>query len=198
MIDFKIIKEEFRRNNDILKTADFTALKVNYRDIKRLIDDGKIERIKNGYYQLADNDKNEVELIAGLFPDGVICMDSALFYYGYSDKIPLDWHIAVNKHTSKSRFNLDYPYIKPYYVEPEILKIGVTIADYGKCCMKIYDRDRLICDCLKYENKLDRETFNKAIQSYVVDPKKNISKLMEYAKIRGVVKKVHNIIGVWL
>lgn len=47
---------------------------------------------------------------------------------------------------------------------------------------------------LSYSIKL----FNKAIINYIGDPKKNISKLMEYAKIRGVEKKVYNKIGTWL
>jgi hypothetical protein len=45
---------------------------------------------------------------------------------------------------------------------------------------------------------MDVEIFNKAIINYVADPKKNISKLMEIAKIRGVEKKVYDKIGTWL
>ena len=47
-------------------------------------------------------------------------------------------------------------------------------------------------------NKMDREIFNKAIQSYVSDSAKNIPKLMEYAKELRVQKRVKDLIGVWL
>ena len=47
-------------------------------------------------------------------------------------------------------------------------------------------------------NRMDKEIFNKAIQSYVKDPQKNIPNLMEYAKILRVQKKVKDLIGVWL
>jgi hypothetical protein len=63
---------------------------------------------------------------------------------------------------------------------------------------QIYDKERVICDCLKYESKMDREQFKQAIQSYIRDEEKDISLLMEYAVQRKVVKKVHNLIGVWL
>lgn len=33
--------------------------------------------------------------------------------------------------------------------------------------VRIYDKDRLICDCLRYRSKMDKEIFNKAIQRYV-------------------------------
>ena len=95
---------------------------------------------------------------------------------------PLEWNIAVDRDTSKSRFKLDYPFVQPYYMKKEFLAFGVTTADYGDCTMQIFDRDRLICECIFYENKMDRETYNKAIQSYVADTKKNVPKLLEYRK----------------
>lgn len=76
-----------------------------------------------------ESGKTEAALIAALFPDGIICMHSALFYYQYSDRTPLDWDIAINRDTSKSRFKLDYPYVKPYYMEKKYLEYGITEAN---------------------------------------------------------------------
>ena len=64
--------------------------------------------------------------------------------------------------------------------------------------MKIYTIDRLICDVLKYEEKMDREDFKQALLSYIQDDRKDIGALMEYAKERKVRKKVQTMIGVWL
>ena len=62
----------------------------------------------------------------------------------------------------------------------------------------IYDRDHTICDVLRNMNKMDKEIFNKAIQNYVRDPKKNIPNLMQYAKELRIQKRVKDLIGVWL
>ena len=145
-----------------------------------------------------DSDSSEEELIAKLFPDGVICMNTALFFYSYSNRTPMAWDIAIDKNASKSRFKLDYPFVQPYYLEPHLLTFGITTGDFSGHYMQIFDRDRLICECLQYEDKMDRETYNKAIQGYVSDTKKNITMLMEYAKQRRVLKKVKDRIGVWL
>ncbi len=83
-------------------------------------------------------------------------------------------------------------------MKPELLKFGVTEAEYKDCKLQIFDRDRLICECVFYENKMDRESYNKAIQGYVADPKKNVSRLLEYAEKRRVLKRVKDRIGVWL
>ncbi len=42
------------------------------------------------------------------------------------------------------------------------------------------------CDVLRNRNKMDREIFNKAVQGYVKDTKKNIPNLLEYAKVLHV------------
>ena len=93
---------------------------------------------------------------------------------------------------------MDYPKIIPYYTEPESLEIGASKITFCGLDFQIYDKERVICDCLKYESKMERETFKEAIQSYIKDEDKDISALMEYARERKVVKKVQSLIGVWL
>ena len=56
----------------------------------------------------------------------------------------------------------------------------------------------MICDCLKYEEKMDRDIFKRALLSYLADGSKDIAELLRIAKLRKVLQKVHNRIGVWL
>lgn len=125
-------------------------------------------------------------------------METALFYYKYSDRNPAEWNITVDKNTSRQRTNIDYPFVKAYRVEPALLSLGETdgIIEFTK--VRIYDRDRTVCDVLRNMSKIDKEIFNKAIQNYVKDHQKNIPNLMEYAKALRVQKKVNDLIGVWL
>jgi hypothetical protein len=62
----------------------------------------------------------------------------------------------------------------------------------------MYDRDRTICDVLRYETKLEVEVFTNAIRNYIKDPKKNARNLFEYAEIFNIKNKVQTYIGVWL
>lgn len=187
--------------SQLIKTAQLKELKIYYKDIITLINNGCLEKIKQGYYRLlsaSTEEPSEAQTIKALYPDGVLCMYTALFYYGYSDRTPLNWDIAVDRNTSKARFNIDYPYVKPYYMESFHLSYGVTEAEYEGRTLKIFDRDRLICECIRNENKMDRETYNKAIQGYVNDSRKAVANLIEHAKKRKMLKKVTDRIGVWL
>lgn len=189
----------FLNYNYTMTTAQLNKEKLYYRDIQRMLDEGLIEKVKRGYYHwIEDYGTSEVALINSLFPDAVFCMETALFFYKYSDRNPAEWNITVDKNTSRQRTNIDYPFIKAYRVEPALLNLGETdgIIEFTK--VRIYDRDRTICDVLRNMSKMDKEIFNKAIQRYVNDPQKNIPNLMEYAKALRVQKKVNDLIGVWL
>lgn len=125
-------------------------------------------------------------------------METALFYYKYSDRNPAEWNFAIDRNVSKLRTNIDYPFIKAYRIESELVTLGETTGEIDFTTVRIYDRDRTICDVLKNMSKMDKEIFNKAVQGYVKDPKKNIPNLMEYAKVLRVQKRVKDLIGVWL
>lgn len=197
----RILKEVYQcidDNGGIAKKEQLIALGIDYRRVLDFVENEEIIRIKNGYYTYGIERFSEEALVAKLFPDGLLCMESALYAYGYISRKPVGFHIAVDKNTSKSRFKLEYPKVIPYYTEPEVLEIGASRISYEGNEFKIYDKDRLICDCLKYESKMNREDFKEAVQSYIKDEEKDISALMEYARERKVVKRVQSLIGVWL
>lgn len=192
------VKDFILKNGGIVKKSTLNELGIDYRRILDFVEKGDLIRLKNGYYTIRISDFSEEELIAKLFPDAVLNLESALYAYGYISSKPFGWRLAVDKNTSKSRFKMDYPKVIPMYAEPETLEIGVTEIDFAGAKMKIFDKERLICDCLKYEDKMEREFFKEGMMAYIKDPKKDIAKLMQYARERRVVKKVQNVIGVWL
>lgn len=133
-----------------------------------------------------------------LLPDLILCMESTLYYYGYTDRNPDKWHVAVHRDANKKRLHIDYPLISVHYFDTKYLNMGVATGSINGVDFRIYDRDRTICDVIRHINKLDREIVNKAIKAYLADSGKNISKLIEYAKQMRAYKKIQLWIGVWL
>lgn len=199
MKDVEYYREIFEKYGGMMQTKQMEAENIFYRRTQQLIQEGYVEKVRYGYYQWADpDDFSEVGTISRLFPDAILCMDTALRYYGYSDRTPGDWHLAVSKDSGKSRFKIDYPFVKPYYVEPSVLELGLTAGELDGHSVRIYDKDRVICDCLRYRNKIDKEIFNKAVQGYISDTGKSIPRLMEYAETLRVKRPAKELIGVWL
>ena len=199
MRDIKTAKEIFEQHGGIMKTSELAKEKIYYADVAYLIQSGVVEKVRHGYYQWIDSDNlSEAVTIVRLFPDGILCMDTALLHYGYSDRTPAQWHIAVSKYSNRTRFKIDYPFVKPYFVAPDVLEIGLCEQEIDGNKVRMYDKERVICDCLRYRNKMDKEIFNKAIQGYVSDTSKSIPKLMEYSVPLRCQKLVKDLIGVWL
>ena len=75
----KELQDLFASHGGILKTSELLQCGCYYRKIQELINDGEIEQVRRGYYQrIDDNSYSEVAVIVRLFPDAVLCMESAL------------------------------------------------------------------------------------------------------------------------
>ena len=192
-------KQVIIEKGGIAKTSDFVAAGIPAVDIVNLCNTGYLERIRHGYYQLADWDtSSEEQLIAALIPKAIICVESALFHYGYSDFAPRKWSIAVPRSMSRTKLDIDALELQTYYVQSEIYELGKTTADFNGVMLPVYDRERTICDCFKYRSRLDNEIFNKALNAYVNDSKKDLRNLSGYAKRLRVHKKVTELMEVLL
>lgn len=124
--------KNFEKNGGILRTYQLNELGFYSRQINKLIEDGNITRIKRGVYELTDNTYPEEVLIARLFPNAVIFLESALMFYGYTDRIPLSWQIAVDRNSEKGQYKIDYPLVDVFYMEPRLLNVGVDIKENRK------------------------------------------------------------------
>lgn len=198
MIRKQKLIEAFEKYGGVLKTAELNKLGLSSRQIKRLLEEGEILKIKHGFYELADEVNPEEIIIARLFPETVIFLESALLHYNYTDRIPMAWQIAVDRDSEKSQYDIKCPLIEPYYQERKYLGIGVTTFEIQGIKVRIFDRDRTICDIMRYEKKIEKEVFSNAVLRYTKDPQKNIRRLFEYAEIFNITKKVQSQIGKWL
>lgn len=90
-----------------------------------------------------------------------------------------------------------YPPIQPYFLTPESLKLGATHARYQGHRIRVFDRERTICDCISRRNRMDREVFVKAVRAYCEDPKRNIARLSDYAGKLGIRQPTMDIVGLW-
>lgn len=194
-----IAKTTIKNSKGIAKTAQLISAGLSKSDISNLFNSGYIVRVRHGYYSLAEaNDTKEEQLIQTLLPEAIVCVESALFHYGYSDFAPRIWTLAVPRTMTKTKLNMDTILYKPYYIQNRLYELGRTFADFDGVKLPVYDRERTICDCFKYRTKLDNEIFNKAVNAYVADDNKNLSNLSKYAKEMKVYKKVIELMEVLL
>ena len=183
----------------IAKSADFVAAGIRAVDVVSLCNAGYLDRVRHGYYQMAEqSDATEEQMLATLIPQGIVCVESALFHYGYSDFAPRKWSIAVPRSVSRAKLDVDALPVQPYFVQQDLYELGKTSGDFHGVTLPVYDRERTVCDCFKYRSRLDTELFSKALNAYANDPQKNLSNLSIYAKKLRVYKKVIELMEVLL
>jgi len=187
------IKEIFYVNNGYIRTKDISSKDVNRRYLRDLINEGVIEKIKQGLYRWKDTKfdvEEELINVSKIIHNGVICLVSALAYYELTSYTPGEYTIAVRRN-----YNIklpDYPPIKLYYFSEKYYMDGVEKIDINGNIIKIYNIEKTICDCLRYEDKISKDIIIESIKEYVKRRDKNISKLMNYAakaKLKDVVQK---------
>lgn len=192
-------RKVFMAHNGVMRTKGLLEAGISYAALQRLIAAGDVEKIRYGYYQWQDERAfTDVSVLVSLFPDAIICGPSALMYYEYTDRAPMEWHLAIDNRSERRKFKIDSPKIKPHFIEAQRLNIGVSNGEIDGIPVKIYDRERVICDCLRHVRTMDGEVYNTAIKRYIQDSNKNAATLMEYAKLLGVEAKARRTIGVWL
>lgn len=143
---------------------------------------GQIERVNKGVYKINNLDFDsefeweDLAITALSISNGVICLISALCYYGLTDEIMREFWIAIpHATTSPARANT-------HIVRMRNISFGQTSIKIGSLKLKIFDRERTIVDSFRY---LDKETALKALQSYLKiskDRKPDLNKLLSYAK----------------
>lgn len=81
-VDIKTVaKQVLVEKGGVAKSADFVAAGMRAGDVVNLCNAGYLDRVRHGYYQLVQADtSSEERLLATLIPEGIVCVESALFH----------------------------------------------------------------------------------------------------------------------
>ena len=192
------IKEIFYANHGYSSTGDISSAGIDRSYLKDLVNEGNIERIKRGLYRWKDakfDVEEELINVSKIIPQGIICLESALSYYELTTYTPGEYTVAVHR-----KYNIklpDYPPIKLYYFSDKYYIDGVEKIDINGHIIKMYNIEKTICDCLRYEDKISKDIIVESIKEYVRRRDKNISKLMNYAakaKVKDAVQKYTEVL----
>lgn len=166
----------------IFSSAEGRAVGIPPRMLTYFCEKGEIEKVRRGVYKIKNLDFDsafEWEDLASTalsIPNGVICLISALCYYGLTDEIMREFWIAIpHATTAPSRENARI-------IRMRNISFGKTWVKIGRWKIKIFDRERTIVDAFRY---LDKETALKALQIYLKSGKErkpDIDKLLRCAK----------------
>lgn len=177
---------DYFNNHRYLRMKELKEASFQTRDIAKLLKQGIIHKIKPGLYRLDTYyDCNGISTsfidICQAVPKGIICLISALDFHGLTTFNPADIYVAVPQGEKIPK--IIYPPVKGYYFSKQIYSAGIEIYNTPQGVVKIYNKEKTICDMFRYRNKLGEDLALEGLKNYLQLRGFSINDLMEYAKI---------------
>lgn len=170
-----------------LKKASFHT-----RTVARCLKEGKIEKVKPGLYRLTVPRKMEgvnqsfVDVCKAV-PKGIICLASGLAYYELTTFNPSEVFVAIPMAEKPQK--ILFPPTKFYFFPDRFHRIGIVRIKTPMGEVRIYGREKTICDMFRYRDKLGEDLAVEALKNYLQLRNKHITLLLEYA-VKCQVKSV--------
>ena len=179
-------------NNGFLRNKDLVDNNIPSVYLTRLVNNNVIERVSRGLYVRTNSLPDDLVILQNKSKNAIYSNLTALYLYGFSDRLPIKYDITVNSGYNGSLQEVDN--VNLFYTKKELFNLGEIFyrLDSGNL-IKVYDLERTICDVIKNKNRLDQELVNKALRKYFYSKEKNTLKLYEYAKKMKIYKKVRSV-----
>ncbi len=177
----------FSDNGGILRTSQALSLGISPRTLYELRDSGSIRRLTRGIYQISGQEmpaNPDLTYVSLRIPKAVICLTSALQFYGLTLQIPHRVHIALPQPAEKPR--LEFPPLDIIWLSSGSYSAGIETYQVDGIPIKIYSREKTIADCFKFRNKLGKDVAIEALKEYLHNKNRNLEQLLFYAKIDRV------------
>lgn len=192
--------------NDIEKLIDNTGLLLTGKAIEQgiskhslysFIQGNNYEQVAHGVYASPETWEDEEYILSLRCPQAVFSHDVALYYHDLVDREPMKMTITV--YTGYGTSRLVHDGIKVFTVKKELLNVGkeYVMTSLGHE-IPLYDRERTICDLVRSRSWFELQDYQTALKNYLRGNNKDLNKLMEYAKMFHVDKKVREYMEVML
>lgn len=190
------IKDVALENNGFIKTSQIEEIGLSRPMIKKLVDRGFLEQVRKGLYTLANEITDEYALVQMRNKHAVFSYGTALFILGLSDRTPHIYDITIPQGVNISFLKKENDNLRCHYVQPDVFELGITEAKSPQgATVKVYDKERCICDLIREKNQIDMQLYSQAIKAYFKS-KPNHRKLLKYGKVFGIEDQIRTYMEV--
>ena len=134
---------------------------------------GELIQVRRGVYATSEQLSGNMIDINSIVPDGILCLWSAWSIHRLTTSMPQAFHIAVRR--NKKITVPAFPQMEIHYYTDKVLNVGVSQMTIDGFSVNVYDG-----------NKVGMDVCSEIINNYLERPERNISRLMDYARILRV------------
>lgn len=183
-ITYDKVNKLFEEEHGYLQTRKMLDHQITTIQIRTLLNEGKIEKVSHGNYWNKMSKKKKpkhYKMIEACITNkrAVICALSACYYHGLIDEEPEVLYVATARN-DRSGMKLNFP-VSRHYFAVSSFENNIVKARTGGREIRIYDLDRSVCDCIRLEKEIGKETVEMVVDRYKQDKRRKPERLLAYA-----------------
>lgn len=194
--DLETLQSVGNKTSGILTTKQIEEAGIYRGLIRNFVEEGLLIKESKGIYSLACEYPDEYALLQRRSEKMIFSHGTALYLWGMSDRVPHTVDVTVPQGYNVSRIKKDNDKVRFHYVQEERWDIGIaeTQTSLGNT-VRLYDKERCICDLIRQKAAQDRQLYVQAIREYFKGAY-NARKLIQYGKVFGIEDKVRDYIEI--
>lgn len=164
--------------------SDVKELGVDSRGLRRLVDDGSIERVARGLYRRTDSELTEHYSLAAVctrVPGAIICLLSALGVHGLGTQLPRDVWIAI-PHKARTPHLPELP-VKVVRFSRASLRYGVGSTAFEGVPRRITSPARTVVDCFRFRRLVGKDVALEALGDALRERKASADEIWRAAEV---------------
>ncbi len=188
-IPYAKYKKIFANHKGILRASKAIELGVPKHILYEMVKSAELVREAQGIYRLSESDplgNPDLVNLSLRVPRAVFCLISALYFHELTTQIPHSVYFALPRDVKTPK--IQYPPIWVFHYSDASYQAGIVEHELDRVKVKIYDREKTVADCFKFRQKVGMDVALEALRDYIRQPKLDVHKLLEYAKINRVEK----------
>ena len=198
MKDYSKLLKLAKENNGIIQTKMVVENKISKHYLRFAVQDKILEKVRNGIYITPDTMEDEMFFLQLKSKNLIYSYETSAYYNDLTTRNPLTLSITTvrgnNTYSLKSNYQLDF-----HFVDKDKLNLGLTTTKtmFGNS-IKLYDKERTICDLFSRSYNGDKFVVNESLKTYLKMNDKDLTKLLKYAKKLGVEKELREKLEILL
>ena len=129
--------------------------------LKKEIGNGNLFMKEKGIYSTLRN-ASEIDVIMLKYPKTVCTGKSAFYYHSLTDVIPDHYYLA----TRRTDTRIKDPRISQSFLKDDIFDAGITKIQYNNSSIRIYDKERMLIELMRFKSKTPMDYYKEIINNY--------------------------------
>ena len=196
----KTMKNEFyteailgimKESNGYVTSKQIDELGIHRMYLKFMSDKKLIKRVANGIYIDPTKKEDPYYIFSISTPNCVFSHMTALYLHGLVKNEPSKYNITIRRNYNNPRLSKE----EIFRVNSDVYTTGLTTIASRDGIVKVYDKERCICDIIRSRQRFNLEDIKYAIRTYFSKGYNDLDKIEKYAEMFGMKKEIMDFIN---